>query len=47
MIRYIDLNLIHLHREKIGNLSIDVEMGDWRLLNDKDMKKIFEKLEVD
>jgi 16S rRNA pseudouridine516 synthase len=35
MIRYIDLNLIHLHREKIGNLSIDVEMGDWRLLNDK------------
>lgn len=47
MIDHIDLNLINLHREKIGNLSIDLEMGNWRLLNENDIKKIFEKLEVD
>lgn len=42
MVDYIDLELISLNRLKIGNLSLDIEIGEWRLLNEKDIKKIFE-----
>jgi 16S rRNA pseudouridine516 synthase len=43
MVDYIDLKLLNLHRERIGNLSLDVSMGKWRLLNNLDIKKIFMK----
>lgn len=43
MIDYIDLDLLNLHRESIGNLHLDLDVGEWRVLNNQDLKKIFLK----
>lgn len=42
MISAIDLNLLNLERIKIGDLPLDIGMGKWRMLHEKDIKKIFE-----
>jgi len=42
MISHVGLALDKLERVKIGSLFLDVEMGKWRLLDKKDIKKIFE-----
>ncbi|MGM0640130.1 MAG: pseudouridine synthase [Thermotogota bacterium] len=42
MISAIDLTLESLERVKIGELSLDIDLGKWRALNEKDIKKIFE-----
>ncbi|MDK2945361.1 pseudouridine synthase [Geotoga petraea] len=43
MIDYIDLELVNLHRKSIGDLSLDVDIGEWRLLDNQDIEKIFMK----
>jgi len=38
MFAAVDNKVISLHREKIGVISLDVDMGDWRYLTDDEVK---------
>ncbi len=37
MLRAVGNRVKHLHREKIGQVQLDVELGQWRYLNDKEI----------
>lgn len=41
MVKYIGLNLIKLERTAVGGLNLDINIGDYRLLNEDDIKLIF------